>query len=392
MQIAVIGKTNTGKTTFFSAATLVDAEISNRIFTTIKPNVGIGYVRAECPCKKLGVKCNPNNSRCVDGLRLIPVRMIDVAGLVPGAHKGKGLGNQFLSDIMEAQALIHVVDISGGTDAEGNPVQPGTHNPMEDVLFLEKEIDYWILGILKKKWHDICRKSEAGQEKLDDLIHKQLSGLGIGLEDVKHALREVHVKEDSGDEDMLNFVEILRKKSKPIIIAANKIDVPGSEKNMNEFRETDFLSVPCSAESELALRKAEKEGDIKYTPGKNVFEVVREDLEERKKNALEFIKTHVLERFGSTGVQQVIDKTVYDLLGMIVVYPVANIGKLTDKKGNVLPDAFLVPKGTTLKEFAAKVHTEIAENFLGGLDLERKKIGADHELKNGDVVEILVRK
>lgn len=393
MLIGICGKTNTGKTTYFSAATLVNAEISNRIFTTIKPNRGVGYVTAPCVCRELGVKCNPQNSKCVDGIRLIPVKLIDIAGLVPGAHKGKGLGNSFLSDIMEANALIHVVDASGGTDEGGNPVQPGTHNPMDDVLFLEKEIDYWILGILQKNWRDMCRKTEAKVGKLDDLMHKQLSGLGITLDDVKHALREVPVKEDSPEEEMLGFVEILRRKSKPMIVAANKADVSSAGANIKRIQETEIMSVPCSAESELALRRAEKEGDIKYVPGDKKFELIKQDLDEKKKGALEFIQKNVLGKYGSTGVQQVLNKAAFDLLNMVVVYPVENETHYTSGKGHVLPDAYLVPKGTTPKQLAGMIHTDFLEKFIAAVDARTKqRMAADHELKNNDVVKIMLRK
>jgi ribosome-binding ATPase YchF (GTP1/OBG family) len=390
MLIAVCGKSNTGKSTFLAAATLVDVEISNRIFTTIKPNRGVSYVRVPCPCRKLGVECSPQNSRCVDGTRFVPVKLIDIAGLVPGAHKGKGLGNRFLSDIMEAQALIHVVDISGGTDQDGNPTDPGSHDPLIDVEFFVKEIDYWILGILQKAWPQIKTKAKTTKEKLEVLLHKQLSGLGIGLDDVKGSMLQTGFSTDAGEQDMLDFIEALRKRSKPIIIAANKMDVPGADKNVEKFSDAGIDSVATSAEAELALRRAAEKGMIKYSPGDPGFELAGEP-EAKQKAALEFIQKNVLDRFGSTGVQKVIDRAVFGLLGMIVVYPVASIGKLTDSKGNVLPDAYLVEKGTTLKDFAAKVHTTMAERFIGGMNRDRRKLGADYELQDGDVIEILFK-
>ena len=187
---------------------------------------------------------------------------------------------------------------------------------------------------------------------------------------------------------MVVKVGILRKISKPIIIAANKIDIPESGENLGRIGKN---AVPCSAESELALREAEKHGMIKYVPGSRDFEMIPDKLNEKQKSALETIR-NVLEKYGSTGVQDCLNRLVFDLLDQIVVYPVANIGKYTDTRGNVLPDAFLIKKGTTLKEFAAKVHTDLADSFIGGVNVDRKKIGADHELKDGDVVEILFRK
>lgn len=391
MLIGVVGKSNTGKTTFFKAITLVDAEISNRIFTTIEPNQGIAYITAECPCKKLNIKCNPRNSKCINGIRLIPVKLTDVAGLVPGAHEGRGLGNKFLSDIMEASALIHVVDASGGTDSDGNPVDVGSHDPEEDITFLPKEIDFWMLGILKKNWGENFNKAKATGKKIENLIYKQLSGLQISLEAIQKALKATSISEKSSDEDLLKFISIICEQSKPIIIAANKIDLKEAQENFERLKKTHKNIVPCSAESELALREAEQHGLIKYIPGESSFEITGE-LNEKQKQALEFIKKNVLEKYGSTGVEEVLRNAVFDLLKMIVVYPVANIGKLTDTKGNVLPDAFLVPEGTMLKQFAEKIHTDMAERFIGGLNLEKRKIGADYILKDGDVVEILFSK
>ena len=393
MQIGIIGKTNTGKTTFFSAATLVDAEISNRIFTTIEPNKGVGYVTTECPCKKLGVKCDPQNSKCVNGTRLIPVRLIDIAGLVPGAHEGRGLGNQFLSDIMEANALIDVVDASGGTDSEGNPVAPGTHDPMEDVLFLEEEIDLWMLGMLKKNYDTLKRKAEATHQKLDEVIHKQMTGLGIRHEDVKEAMRHVDISGNPSNEDMIRFVNILRKKAKPMIIAANKVDVPTGEKGVARLKETEVKSVPCSAECELALRKAEREGDIEYVPGAKEFKLIKSDLEPRKANALKIIKERVLEKFGSTGVQQCLNVAVFDLLKMRVVYPVEDETHFKNGKGQVLPDAFLVPAGTNPRQMAGMVHTDFAEKFVAAVNARTKlRVAADYELKDCDIIKIMLIK
>jgi ribosome-binding ATPase YchF (GTP1/OBG family) len=393
MQIGICGKTNVGKTCFFSAATRVDAEISNRIFTTIKPNKGVGYVATPCVCKELGVTCKPVNSKCVNHTRLIPVKLIDIAGLVPGAHKGKGMGNAFLSDIMEANALIHVVDASGGTDDQGNPVQPGAHEPMEDVLFLEREIDYWILGILENNWRQIFQKAKAGAAKLDDIIFKQLSGLGITHEDTTHALSAVPLNESSSEEEKLKFIGILRKKAKPMIVAANKADVPGAGEKVKNMAETDVMSVPCSAESELALRKAQEEGDINYVPGASSFELIKPDLDDKKKRALQFIQSHVLDKYGSTGVQQTLNRAAFDLLNMIVVYPVQNETHYSSGKGNVLPDAYLVPKGTTAKQLAGIIHTEFEERFIAAVDARTKqRMGADHELKNNDIVKIMLRK
>ncbi|MCX6815785.1 MAG: redox-regulated ATPase YchF [Candidatus Aenigmarchaeota archaeon] len=388
MMIGVVGKSNVGKTTFFSAATLVDAEISNRIFTTIAPNKGVTYVRARCACQDLKVKCNPQNSKCVNGVRYVPIKMTDVAGLVPGAHLGKGLGNQFLSDIMEANALIHVVDISGGTDETGNSVKPGTRDPKEDIKFLEEEIDYWILGIIKRNLSTLLRKMESTKEKFSVIMQQQLAGLGIKLAEVEDAMNKTELAQNADELTLLDFIKILREKSKPIVIAANKIDVRESDANYQRLKDIGYSLIPCSAESELALRKASDHGLISYMPGDSDFSVIS-DIDEKKKLALNFIRNNVLQKYGSTGVQKIVDKIVFEILEMIVVYPVENEHKFTDHKGNALPDALLMKKGSTALDLAFAVHEDIGKKFVAAVDARSgKHVSSGYILKNGDVISI----
>ncbi len=382
MLIAVCGKTNVGKTTFFSASTLVDAEISNRIFTTIQPNRGVTYVRTECACKSLKVKCSPNNSKCIDGTRFVPVKVIDVAGLVPDAHKGRGLGNQFLADAMEADGIINVIDISGSTDSEGNPTSG--HNPEGDIEFFEKELDYWMLGILKKGLQQTAKRIETTKGKLSDAIYKQLSGLKISQLAVEEAIKEANFSIDSTDEQYLDFLKLLRSKSKPIIIAANKIDITGADRIYEKFRERVN---PCSADTELALRKAAEKGIVDYKPGDNSFRTLKE-LDEKHKQALDRISL-LLDTYGSTGVQNIINELVFQKLQMIVVYPVENEHKYTDKKGNVLPDALLLKRGSTAHDLAYAVHEDIGKKFIAAVDVKTgRNISATHELQHGDIISI----
>jgi ribosome-binding ATPase YchF (GTP1/OBG family) len=398
--IGIVGKTNTGKSTFLKALTLANVEISNRIFTTIEPNHAVGFVRTNCPENKIGVPCKPNFGFCREGIRFVPVELIDVAGLVPGAHLGKGLGLKFLDDLRQADAFIHVIDASGSTNENGEVVAPGTYDPVKDVKFLEEEIGFWFFGLLKKNWEKFSKEVEMQKRDFVLSLTIQFSGLKITEEHIKKALEETGLPKETttkwSDNDLCKFAFALRKLSKKMIIAANKCDIPTAEKNIERLRKNfpDYEIIPCSAESELALKEADKQGLIKYIPGSSKFEIIHpEKLSEKQKNALEFIKKNVLEKFGSTGVQQCLEKVVFDILQQIVVYPVANITKLCDKKGNVLPDAFLVKKGTKLKEFAGKIHSEMAEKFIGGIDFETKrKLGADYEVKNGDIIEIIFGK
>ena len=381
MLVGIVGCPNSGKSTFFKALTLAEVEIANYPFTTIQPNQGVTYATAECPCKRLHVTCTPKNSKCEGGVRYIPIRVLDVAGLVPGAHEGKGLGNQFLNDFTQASGLIHVLDASGKTNAEGRP-EP-VWNPEKTIEILESEIDEWIKDIASKAFNKSKTIAKTQKKPIERLLADQLSGLGITEEHIKKAMKEA-------EPDSLEFASVLRKISKPILTAANKIDLPEAQENFESLKHHGHI-IACSADSELALKEAAKHGLIKYHPGAGDFEV-EGSLSERQKAALEFIRKNVLHKYGSTGVQKCLNSVVFDVLNLIVVYPVANITHLSDQHGNILPDAHLVPKGTTLKELAFRIHSDIGENFIGGLDLERKKIGAEHVLRDGDVVEILVRR
>lgn len=398
--VGVIGKTNVGKSTFFSAATLISVEIGNRPFKTIKPNVGVGYVRVKCVCGELGVKDNPRNSLCVKGFRFIPVKLMDVAGLIRDAHRGRGLGNRFLDDLRQADALIHVVDAAGSTDEEGQPVPPGTHDPLEDVLLIEKEVDLWLFGILKKDWEKFARTVDYTSEDPVQALARRLSGLSVTRRQVAEAMREAKLESAKlsswRDEELLDFVRALRRISKPTIIAANKADLPEAEDNIKRMQRElkDRVIVPTSAVAELALRKAAKQGLIEYLPGDSSFKILDESkMTSSQLKALEYIEERVLKKWGSTGVQEAINRAFFDLLDMIVVYPVEDASKLTDHEGRVLPDAFLVPRGTTARQFAYLIHTDLGESFLYAVRVrDKQKVGEDYVLQDGDIIKIVAVK
>jgi len=397
--VGIVGKPNVGKSTFFSAATLAPAEIANYPFTTIKPNRGIGYVRTPCVCREFNVKDNPVNSLCINGIRLIPVELIDCAGLVPGAWQGRGLGNQFLDEIRKADALIHIVDASGGTDIEGRTCKPGTHDPVEDARFLEVEITMWMVNILKRDWPKIARKAET-ESSVDLLkaLEERLSGLQIKRTHIFEAIRTAELNPEKptswSEEDFIKFVDTLRKVAKPMLIAANKIDIPPAEENVERLKKLGYIVVPCCAEAELALRRASEKNLIEYTPGDCNFKILqREKLTENQLKALETIRQKILLKYGSTGVQDAINTAFFKLLNMIVVYPVEDIEHLTDHKGNVLPDAYLVPYGTTAREFAYIIHSELGETFIYAIEARNKKrVGETYILKDRDVISIVSAK
>ena len=394
MQLGIVGKPNVGKSTFFNAATKAHAEVANYPFTTIEANRGVMYIRKPCPCRETHVTCTPHNSRCVNGIRFVPIEAIDVAGLVPDAHKGKGLGNKFLDDLRQAHALIHIVDASGSTDSEGNPCNVGAHDPLSDVIFLEKEINYWLFCIIKKSWEIIARKCDLEGKKIEKMLTEQLTGLGIKEEHITGAMRKINLDtmkpSQWKDDHILKLTDYVRSISKPIIIAFNKCDKAPESLMAKKDELKNYIVIPTSAESELALSNAAEKGIIDYTPGGNDFTLLKkEELTEKQHNALEYIRAHVLAKYGSTGVQRCIDEAVR-MLDLIVVYPVQDEHHLTDKEGRILPDAHLIPRGSTAKDLAYKVHTELGDHFIRGIDARTHRvIGADHPLKDGDIISII---
>ncbi len=399
MLIGLVGKPSSGKSSFFAAATLIDVAIASYPFTTIEPNRGIGFVRVECVDKEFGVQCNPRTGFCKNGIRYVPVELIDVAGLVPGAHEGKGLGNQFLDDLRQADVLIHIVDVSGSTNEKGETVAAGSHDPAKDIEFLEEEINLWFLGVLQKNWQKMSKMPVAGTNQLLSVFMESLSGLSIKEHQIEKALRDLNLLEkhlrDWSEEEKKDFAVELRKKSKPIVIAANKIDLPNADKKLEELKKKfeDIDIIPCSAQSELALKKAARDGYLEYFSGQKEFAVKPEKpMNEKQAMALDYIQKNVLEKFGSTGVQEVLETAVFKRLKMIAIFP-GGVGKLQDSEGRVLPDCFLMPPGTTAVDFAFRLHTDMGEGFVKATDVKTKTmIGRDHALKNRDVVEIHFRK
>ena len=382
--LALAGKPNCGKSTFFKAATMAHAEIANYPFTTINPNFGVAYVRTPCACRSLKLKCN----KCTDGVRFVPVNLIDVAGLVPDAHKGRGLGNQFLDHLRQADAILHMVDASGGTDAEGNPVGVGSHDPAGDIKFLEFEMTMWVYGILDKHWAKLNRQAQVKGFSVHQAIADVFTGLKITPEDIRDA--ELSLKLDlthAKMEDLVPFCAGMVKLSKPMLVVGNKADeAPEALRAKLVEQKVAFVS----AASELALRNAAAAKVVTYLPGDPQFTVVNEGaLSAPQKAGLAKIAA-VMKQNNGTGVQQAINRAVFELLDRIVVYPVEDENHYCNKQGEVLPDAFLMKKGATPHDLAYQVHTDIGKGFLYAIYARTKmRIKESHVLKDGDIIKIV---
>ena len=387
LSLALAGKPNAGKSTFYTAATMADVEVGNYPFTTIDPNRGISYTRTECPCLSRESRCDSDN--CHDGKRYVPVELYDVAGLVPGAHQGRGLGNQFLDALTDADAILHVVDASGGTNAEGEPVDIGDHDPVEDVHFIEEEMDKWLASIISRNWEGIERQSRAPDFDIDDSLSEMLTGVGATEADVAAVLRELDYPTDPiawEDDHREQLAIAIRERTKPMITVANKADIAPPE-NIERLQDAAETLIPATAEGELALRRGAQAGLIEYDPGDETFEIG--EVSDEQRAGLERIQD-VMAKWGGTGVQTAINTVVYDVLDHLTAYPVENETRWTDSQGRMLPDAHLLPRGSTPEHLAYAVHSDIGDGYLHAVNArEGRRISDEYELEEGDVIKIV---
>jgi hypothetical protein len=388
LSLALAGKPNAGKSTFYSAATRSEVDVANYPFTTIDANRGVSHARTRCPCLDREQRCG--NENCRGGKRYVPIELLDVAGLVPGAHEGRGLGNQFLDELTNADAILNVVDASGGTNEEGESVEVGTHDPVEDVDFVETEMDMWLTGIVDRNWESVTRQSRSPDFEIEAALSELLTGFGATEAEVAASLRELDYPADPThweDADREALARQVRRRTKPIVVVANKVDVAPAE-NARRLLDLDRPVIPATAQGELALRRGADAGVVDYDPGDETFEIVG-DVPAEQRDLLEALADTMAE-WGGTGVQAALDHAVYDLLDQITAYPVQDAAKWADGQGNVLPDAHLLRRGATPLDLAAEIHSDIAEGYLHAVDARAgRQVSEDHELAEGDVIKIV---
>jgi ribosome-binding ATPase len=396
IRVGLIGKTNAGKTTFFNSATSSNEEISTYPFTTKHPKLGNASVISLCVHREFNLKDSPKNSTCVDGWRFIPIELVDLPGLIKGAWEGKGLGNQFLSVAAQSDVLLHIVDASGSIDSSGRLAEPGTGDPIADVSDIEEEMILWYLKLFEGNRDKIIRSINSGSDAVQS-ITEIFQGIGVKEWHVKRALEENELNDKKiGDFDPLQsrrFASTLRELSKPTLIVANKVDLSAAADNFKRLREHNkhMLVVPCSADAELTLRRAQVKGLIRYFPGDERFEInEKTSLNEKQKWALNFIRKDILGEYLQTGVQFALNVAVFKLLNMNVVYPVADPGKLSDKRGNVLPDAYLMRSGSSVEDLANEIHSDLAKGILYAVDVRNGlRLPINYLVKDRDVLSII---
>ncbi|KAL0587653.1 hypothetical protein ABG067_002672 [Albugo candida] len=399
--IGCVGKPSAGKSTFFNAVTDGKAKTGNFPFTTIEPNEGITYFMSQCPCvaKNKSSVCQPRYGKCVQGTRHIPIKLLDVAGLIPGASEGAGLGNKFLDDLRHANVLMHIIDVSGRTNEKGE--ETIGYDPINDAEWLTREIHSWIYTNLHKRWNTIARRHQATKSTLLKTFLNQLSGYGASASLIGPMLDQLGYKDPCdlstwSDREIAGLVSQFMSDRFPTILVLNKVDHGGeTDKNIERIVEkygSNHCFV-CSAAAECFLRAAVKQRYIDYEPGSMFFSTAEDEAQTgstesgsaslipadtKIANRLAKVSDMVLFRYGSTGVRAAINAAV-QACDVVVVYPVKSLKKFsTNPNGKgVFGDAILIKRDSTIRELAFRVSQNVGYHFAFAEGEDGRKLAED---------------
>ncbi|KAK9382649.1 P-loop containing nucleoside triphosphate hydrolase protein [Kockiozyma suomiensis] len=400
--IGLVGKPSSGKSTMLNSLTDATAKTGAFPFTTIDPNKATGYLQIDCACGRFNLQkqCKPNYGSCHNGKRFVPVMLLDVAGLVPGAHEGRGLGNKFLDDLRHADALIHVVDVSGSTDAEGKATE--MYDALQDVEWLRGEILRWIEGNLKEKWGSIKRRHTSTKSTSVATLQNQFSGYGSTSAVVQRCLDRIKLVEPLeiwNDRTIHRMVSAFVDEKFPTILALNKIDHPNSDRciyRISQKYDSEKI-VLTSAISEVFIRRLVKQGFVHYEQGGGDVITKAEDPEdlyhlkeitdERLQERINTLRDMLFYRWGSTGVIRALQAAA-NALHLIPVFSVRNIHnfKNSDSDDGVFKDCTLVKRGTHVESVVRRIMGDIPVAFIEGLGGTRVAMSDTVEEGKNDIL------
>ncbi len=319
MKLGIVGLPNVGKSTLFNSLTKAGAESANYPFCTIDPNIGIVPV----PDERLDVLAKMHNSA-----KIVPaaIEFVDIAGLVKGASKGEGLGNQFLSNIREVDAIIHVVRCF----EDSNIVHvDGSIDPLRDIETINLELLFSDLEILERRYAKLVKsvKGDKTLVKEKDLVEN----LKKHLEDGKMAKSY----ETADDEEALLLESFNLLTGKPVIYAANVSE--------------DELADDASGNSYVnSVREfAKNEGSEVFVICAQIEQEIAELDDEERKMFLDDLGIK------ESGLEKMI-RASYSLLGLISYIT----------SGEMETKAWTIKKGTKAPQAAGKIHSDFERGFI----------------------------